>query len=147
MENATKALLIAAAVLVAVLIITLGVTIFTNSSEQVDGAGDLSEYQIQQFNDKFRRYEGTNESGSDVNALLKTVFSHNQSQENSSTMVKVTVDGKEKISSDKFDGTSSPEQQPTGARYTIKCTYDAQSKLITSIAVTTNKTTTTPPAE
>ena len=56
MENATKALLIAAAVLVAILIISLGIGIFNMSSEQIDNAGDLTEYQVQTFNDKFRKY-------------------------------------------------------------------------------------------
>ena len=71
MENATKALLIAAAVLVAILIISLGIGIFNMASEQVYNAGDLSEYQIQQFNEKFTKYEGENKSGSEVNAMLK----------------------------------------------------------------------------
>ena len=44
MENATKALMIAAAVIVAILIISLGIGIFNMASEQVDNAGDLSEY-------------------------------------------------------------------------------------------------------
>ena len=66
MENATKALMIAAAVIVVLLIIGLGIGVFNMASEQVDNAGDLSEYQIEQFNAKFRKYEGTNVSGSDV---------------------------------------------------------------------------------
>ena len=53
MENATKALLIAAAVLVAILIISLGLVVYNMASETVDNAGNLDEYQIQQFNEKF----------------------------------------------------------------------------------------------
>ena len=53
MENATKALLIAAAVLVAILVISLGIIIYQRASETVTGAGDLSEYQIQQVNEKY----------------------------------------------------------------------------------------------
>jgi azurin len=57
-------------------------------------------------------------------------------------MVAVTVDNAARIGSgDAFVGTQSPAQVPTGARYTVVCTYDAHSKLITSITVTTNKTT------
>lgn len=138
MENATKALLIAAAVLVVILIISLGIGIFNMASEQVDNAGDLSEYQIQQFNDKFRKYEGTNVSGSDVNALLKTAFNHNQGQEDNTTMVKVTVDNSEIVKSTGFDGTKSPSQVSTGKRFTVECVYDANTKLINAIKVTEN---------
>ena len=73
MENAVKALLIAAAVLIAILIISLGLVVYNRASETVNSAGDLSEYQIQQFNEKFLKYQGTSVSGTDVNALLQTV--------------------------------------------------------------------------
>lgn len=141
MENATKALLIAAAVLVAVLIITLGIVVYTRAAETVEGAGDLSEYQIQQFNEKFRKYEGTSVSGSDVNALLQTVFNHNLKQEDSTTCVKVTyvVGTENKTLENKNDLTASPATVALGSRYTVKCTYDSKSKLITSINVTINK--------
>ena len=88
MENATKALLIAAAVLIAILLISLGVGVFNSASEQMESA-DLSEYQIQQFNDKFKKYENTSVSGSDVNALLDTVFNHNMAQEEAATRVAI----------------------------------------------------------
>ena len=41
------------------------------SSEQVDNAGDLSEYQIQRFNEKFYKYVGEDVSAAEVNALVK----------------------------------------------------------------------------
>lgn len=137
MENATKALLIAAAVLIAILIISLGVVIYTKASETVEGVGDMSEYQIQQFNEKFRKYEGTNESGADVNALLQTVFNHNNAQADNTTCVSVTVGTETKISASN-EITTSPTPVSTGARYTIECTFNAQSKLVTSITVTQN---------
>ena len=137
MENATKALLIAAAVLVAILIISLGLVIYNMASETIDGAGDLSEYQIQQFNEKFTKYENTSASGSDVNAMIKTIFNHNQAQEDSSTMVSydgVDVD----IDADNFDGTTSPGKESTGARYTVTITFDENSKLVDTITATKN---------
>lgn len=141
MENATKALLIAAAVLIAILIISLGVVIYTKASEAVQGSLDMSEYQIQQFNEKFRKYEGTSKSGADVNALLQTVFNHNNSQPNTDTCVKVTVGSTETISKSNAI-TTSPATVSTGARYTITCKFNAQSKLVDEITVTSNKPTT-----
>ena len=65
MENATKALMIAAAVIVAILIISLVMGIFNTGAEQAQNA-NLDEYAIQQHNDKFTKYEGENKSGSEV---------------------------------------------------------------------------------
>ena len=139
MENATKALLIAAAVLVAILIISLGLVVYNMASETIDGAGDLSEYQIQQYNEKFTKYEGENKSGSDVNAMLKTVFNHNQAQEDDSTMVTVGA-GTTPGTSDMITTgmTTSPAKVSTGNRYTVSCQYDENSKLITHIQVEEN---------
>ena len=138
MENATKALLIAAAVLITILIISLGIIVYNRASEAVDGAGDLSEYEVLQFNEKFTRYQGTNESGADVNALLQTVFNHNNLQQDTSTCV--SVSGAATVSSSNAL-TTTPTRVSTGARYTITCTIDAKSKLVTSITVTQNTTT------
>ena len=136
MENATKALLIAAAVLIAILLISLGVGVFNTASEQM-GEADLSEYQIQQFNDKFSKYEGENESGSEVNALITTVFNHNNQQDDDAMKVSLTVDG-DTIVANTGTTTTSPEKVSTGSRYTVTCTYNEASKLITSIEVETN---------
>lgn len=138
MENATKALLIAAAVLVAILIISLGLVIYNMASETIDGAGDLSEYQIQQFNEKFTKYEGESKSGSDVNAMLKTVFNHNQAQEDETTRIEVVVGTTTVIDRESFDGTASPEKVSTGSRYTVVATFDADTRLINLITVTDN---------
>ena len=43
MENATKALLIAAAVLIAIVLIALGVNLLNSSGNAADQAGDVSE--------------------------------------------------------------------------------------------------------
>ena len=76
MENATKALLIAAAVLVAILIISLGLVVYNMASETI-GAVNFSGQEITAFNDQFTQYEGDNVRGSEVNALLKTVLNSN----------------------------------------------------------------------
>ena len=140
MENAVKALLIAAAVLVAILLISLGVGIFNSASEQMEGA-DLSEYQIQQFNDKFKKYEGTSKSGSDVNALLEVVFNHNMSEEDASNRVAVTFSG----TTGKPEGwknvktTSKPTKSytkvSTGNTFEVSLSYDANSGLVNKITI------------
>ena len=142
MENATKALLIAAAVLVAILIISLGLVVYNIAAESV-GNVNMSDTEIVAFNDKFTRFEGTNQSGSQVNALMQTVLNNNL-QEKSSTqrIIVLTVKDKSGDEKGKIDSTttSSPAKVPAGARFTVTCTRDADSGLITKIdATSTNQ--------
>ena len=133
MENATKALLIAAAVLVAILVISLGIMIYQRASETATGAGDLSEYQIEQVNSKFTKYQG-NVRGSDVNALLTTAFNHNLAQEEDALCVEVFY-GTEQLIDDTKDLTETPNKLPVGARYTVKCSINSTTKLINKIEI------------
>ena len=91
MENATKALLIAAAVLIAILIISFSLIIYNMASETV-GNVNLSEAEMTQFNAKFKAYEGNDVSGSQLNALMKAIISHNQQEKENKTNRYVTVD-------------------------------------------------------
>ena len=76
MENATKALLIAAAVLVAILIISLGLVVYQMASETI-GSVNFSGQEITAFNDQFTQFQGQHVRGTEVNAMLDTVLSSN----------------------------------------------------------------------
>lgn len=128
MENATKALLIAAAILVAILIISLGLAVYNKAANATDSA-DLSQAQVQAYNEKFLKYEGTSKRGSEVNALLETVLNHNMTVADESQKIEVTgTPSLEKTA------TSIEARAATSKLYTIKCTRDA-SGLVTSIAI------------
>ena len=131
MENATKALLIAAAVLVAILIISLGLVVYNMAAETVNNSANLSEYEIQAFNEKFTKYVGDNVSGTTVNAMITTVFNHNLAQEDEAR--KVAITGGATLATTQ---TTSPTKVDTGKRYKVELTYSATSKLVTSIKVT-----------
>jgi len=78
MENASKALIIAASILIAILIIALGVTIF-NSAQDAASTESLDTAEINMFNQKFEKYStGTGESilGSQVKTLVSTLISN-----------------------------------------------------------------------
>lgn len=145
MENATKALLIAAAVLIAISIITLGVFVFRKSSETL-GSIDLTEYQIQQFNEKFTKYQGTYASGTEANALIQTAFNHNNSQADNTTCVKVSLyNGATETKvyvSQSNNITSLPEKLPIGKKYQIQCEIDSDTKLVKIIKIIETTTTT-----
>lgn len=137
MENATKALLIAAAILVAILIISLGLVVYNMAAETVQGV-NMSEQEIQAHNDKFTRYEGSSQRGSQVNAMLSTVLTNNLDSTDEGEMVKVTLDGADYLTTGR---TSSPTKVDTGKTFTVTAVYDATTKLITEMTVTTNTAT------
>ena len=77
MENASKALIIAGAILLAIVIISLGLIVVNNTRETINNS-NLSEQEIQNFNAKFTEYEGANVSASRVNSLIQLVIATNQ---------------------------------------------------------------------
>ena len=76
MENASKALIIAGAILLAIVIISLGLVVVNNTRGTADSA-NLNEQEIQTFNAKFTPYEGVNISGTRVKTLLQAVRASN----------------------------------------------------------------------
>lgn len=136
MENATKALLIAAAVLVAILIISLGLVIYNQAAETI-GNINMSENEVKAFNDKYTRYEGTNVKGTKVNALINEVFSNNMEyRDDESKQITLTVDNP--AINVEGQSTQSPGKVPTGNNYTVVLTYSDVTKLVTTITVTQN---------
>lgn len=77
MENASKALIIAGAILLAILIIALGVFIFQRAQNSASDLGGLDETKVQSVNQKYENYEGSSVTGSDVRALMTKVRTNN----------------------------------------------------------------------
>ena len=125
MENATKALLIAAAILVAVIIISIGLAVVRQGQEAV-GRADLSEAEMEAFNAKFKPFEGKNVSTATVNALLNTVFSHNQATTDGNYVYVVDENSSVILSSDasantKLSGSSTHEVTLTYTKGIVTC--------------------------
>ncbi len=79
MENATKALLIAGAVLIVILLIGVGMLIFNSSTQPVQTAvTQMSAQDKSIFNAQFENYAGT-QNGTSVRTLLANVISSNAS--------------------------------------------------------------------
>lgn len=138
MENATKALLIAAAILVAILIISLGLVVYNMAAETVQNV-NMSDQEIKAFNDQFTRYEGTTQTGSTVNALVQTVLTSNmkyradEGDENNPKLVAITGDVTLEQNAE-----NAPAKVQTGNRYTITCIYTPATGLINEIQVNQN---------
>lgn len=89
MENASKALIIAGAILLAILIIALGVFIF-NKAKSATNMDDLSNQQVEAHNSTFQNYEGVI-NGTQAKALIDAVRNNNQRMPD---LGDITVNGK-----------------------------------------------------
>lgn len=76
MENASKALIIAGAILLSILLISLGIMVYQNAKNATDGTG-LDAEKAQAFNTKISQYCGNKKSASDMNALVDAIAASN----------------------------------------------------------------------
>ena len=89
MENASKALLIAGAILLSILLITLGIMVFSNAKGTINDV-NLDAQQVQAFNSKFTMYCGTGVSAAKVNALVEAVTANNA---RNTDKISITING------------------------------------------------------
>ena len=85
MENASKALIIAGAILLAILIIGLGIFIYRQAANTVSDTG-MDKLAIQQFNGQFENYIKDNVSGTTVKSLIQLVKTNNAVEDSSKTI-------------------------------------------------------------
>lgn len=141
MENASKALIIAGAILLAILIISLGIMIYQQASGVVNNNA-MSEVDINSFNQKFLQYTGTNVRGAQVNALLNQIQTNNVTyQDDSSRQVTVDTKGATKWNGNdnkptgNLVGTGSYTKANTGATYNVDYTINSKTGLIDKITI------------
>lgn len=77
MENAAKALIIAGAILLAILIIGLGVFIYNQAANTVGDTG-MDQLAVRQFNGQFEHYLGRQLSSTAAKSLLDTIELNNR---------------------------------------------------------------------
>lgn len=94
MENASKALIIAGAILISILIIAIGMYIYTNSQASIQNAtSQMSTQEKSAFNQTWYTYEG-NQLGSNCRTLIAQLISSNSTNVNEGTkLISLTVDG------------------------------------------------------
>ena len=148
MENASKALILAGSILIALIIISLGVIIFRNFSNSVTTNTSLDKQTIAAFNRKIEPYIGENKSGSQVNTLRDIAISINNNakvQGGSMQYVNMTINGSPVTSYDTSSNivTINNVKAETGKFYKVEPTYNPDTALINTISVT-NVPTATP---
>ena len=124
MENASKALIIAGAILLAILIISLGILIYNQASSVVNDNA-MSQVEVTQFNTQFTQYQGT-QRGSAVRALYQEVLSNNVSQDDQARQVRVYTASGLTVTEMKKTDTKLPSNIgniKTGASYKVTIEY------------------------
>ena len=77
MENASKALLIAGAILICIVLISVGMLVLNSTTDVTDQVGDITASQAAQaFNNQYINYAGT-QKGSSVKRLIETIATNN----------------------------------------------------------------------
>ena len=129
MENASKALIIAGAVLIAILVISLGVNVFNSLSGTVRQETNMDKEKKAAFNAQINPFLGSNISSSQVNELIQKVRTIDQSalkgmknvvwveiylNSSSHPLVKKSADGKSVTS----------ENVPSNQYYTVEAKYN-----------------------
>ena len=131
MENASKALIIAGAILLAILIISLGIMIYNQASGVVNNNA-MTEVEVTSFNQKFEQYFGENVRGANVNSLVNAVRTNNMSTDDASQ--KVTINGTAGLTAD------GSERAATGQTYHVYVPDNGYTTggLIKTISIDTN---------
>ena len=123
MENASKALIIAGAILLAILLISLGIMIFNQAQDTVTNSG-MTEAELTSFNNKFVKYEGK-QKGTMVKSMIQEVKSNNANSSDSHNIIvklKADADGSLTETTD----TKDIDTKPT---YTVSMVYDSGNRI------------------
>ena len=129
MENASKALIIAGAILLAILLISLGIMIFNQAQDTVSGSG-MDQAAVTSFNNQLLKYEGS-KKGTMVKAMIQEVLAINaESDNNDSILVQV------QFNSEAATTTPTTSRIINNNTYEIVMGYDGSSNRINKITVT-----------
>jgi len=84
MENASKALIIAGAILLSILLISLGIMVYNNAKGTISDA-NIDQETAQAFNTKISQYCGNGKNAATMNSLMDAISSSNGAQNGKSS--------------------------------------------------------------
>lgn len=136
MENASKALIIAGAILLSIILITLGIVVVRNVMPTINKA-NVNQQEVEAFNAKFDTFVGQNKTQTDVRSVCAAVISSNGAETTNATNHIITINGQKR--------TSYPTILSNGQNYKIEAEI-GNDGYISNIKITPDPygTTTTP---
>lgn len=137
MENASKALIIAGAILLSILIISLGIMVYNNAKSTV-GSANLDKESIQAFNSQWESYIGNNRTASEVQAMISAVIASNAAEKKSGTgkYIKITNTGSANattLTGNNVGNTTMPNTLSSAQTYKVTAGYDSKTGLIVGL--------------
>lgn len=144
MENASKALIIAGAILISILLIAVGMMVMNGANGGIDQAiASMSQNEKEMFNRPFTQYEGEKVSGSNVRALIGNIISNNSTnQEIEGKLVSITGDSSFTASEGALQTNEMSAYRAkinTGATYSVILSY-SDAGLVNSVEIKRNAT-------
>lgn len=143
MENASKALLIAGAVLIVIVLISVGMLIVNQASSVTDQASDsMTGQAVDAFNNQFQNYAGI-QKGSSIKTLLSSISTSNATNKSTSNHI-ITVDIVDTVTTgaagtglvNATDITKKVSEIINSARYKVELTAKDTEGYISAITIT-----------
>ena len=128
MENASKALIIAGAILLAILLISLGIYVFTGAQDTVQNSG-LESQEASTFNSALVKYEGSNKSASDVRSVKNEIIAANRKL-GAESQTLITINSAQAVNYDTSTLDDSKKQ------YRIDLDYDETTGYVSNVNIT-----------
>ena len=135
MENASKALIIAGAILISIVLIGVGVLIVSNANGLIgQGTDTMKQQEIDAFNAPFERYLGR-QNGSNIRTLVASVNTNNlyYGQENPDRVITINQEISDSAALSTYRASIN-----TSRYYTVVLNYNPTSGLINDITITDN---------
>lgn len=140
MENASKALIIAGAILISIVLVSVGV-IVVNSLNPDSAVEEMTKQEVDAFNSKFNSSIGDNKLGSVAKNLISTVMTNNSNTDASNQvsiqLVDSVVSGNAVgMTADGVTLSSMRNKVNTSARYNIVVTATSNGGRVQQITIT-----------
>ena len=138
MENASKALLIAGAVLIVIVLISVGMMIVQSASGLTGDVDDITSSQaVTAFNSQFENYQGT-QKGASIRTLLGNISTNNSTNASGHIItVQLTLEtsGAPQAISDSTEMTKKAAEVISSARYSVVVSAKDELGYITEITI------------
>lgn len=113
MENASKALIIAGAILLSILLISLGIMVYNNAKGTISDA-NLDSETVQAFNTKITQYCGTKKNGTTMNSLMDAIAASNGAQKGNTKGHYISFDASKDHANDSVSGIDGASKTENG---------------------------------
>jgi len=133
MENASKALIIAGAILISIVLVSVGV-IVVNALDPNQALGEMDQQAIESFNSKFVSNAGENVQGTRVKTLIQNVITSNSNNEEDRQISVVGPEGGSEATTS-ADLSAMRNTIKTSTRYRVVMDY-ATNGLVNKITIT-----------